>query len=350
MTQPTPGDSSPPARPTQYPPATAGTLQPFRSLTVIIPTCGRPASLLRALHSLAAADRSGVDLEVRVADNACDPTLPGLLAAAGLDLNLTYVAEPQRGKAYALNRAIRSAPLREITAVLDDDMTVDKNWVRGVLTLSNRWPNAGFYTGRSCVAWPPGPIPAWAARPSYLWGWAFSVFDLGTREEAFHPHQWASGNHFWFRSATLPPEWDFAAYDLAGGEAIFMLHLQKAGFGGAFGPAALAWHHIQPDLLQLPRLRRRAFTIGRLLVLSRVVGLGAAHPKIHLLARWPWAALPFCLSAAGATALTALLARPFAFFPPAVHLEMVARLRSAAFQEYSRLLRDKILGRPNPLP
>jgi len=242
----------------------------MKALSVIICTADRPESLHETLTSLANTEREGVDMEVRVVDNGKSRKAGDVVREISETLTISYLVEEKEGKAHCLNRAVRSMPLKEIAAILDDDISVDPKWLRGVSAIASRWPEKGFFTGRTLVQWPveEEEIPHWARRFS-IRRWAFSAWDDGRIEHELHPGLWFPGGHFWFRSKLLPPDYDFAAYEPYG-EPRFMLFLSSSGHGGVAAPDAVAWHRVQRRLLDLNRQRRRAWVIGRLFGISRL--------------------------------------------------------------------------------
>lgn len=235
-------------------------------MTVIISTCNRKASLLRLLESCGMANREGLEIELVIVDNYGNLTPEMILDRVSPDLSISLLSEKTRGKAFALNRALASIPLRAIIAVLDDDMTLDPGWFQGAMAITNRWPEKGFFTGRTQIVWPDGSPPAWAHDPS-IRGWAFSALDFGSGEDLFPDGQWASGNHFWFRRDLLKAGESFPTNREPGylemAEPQLMLRLAARGHGGVFAPDALAFHHVQEGLLSRNIQRKRAVEVAR---------------------------------------------------------------------------------------
>src|SRR5712692_10838040 len=103
-------------------------------ISVIVCTFNRCATLAKALESLAAStlERS-VDWEVLVVDNnSSDQTREVVEHFRNHDPSrFTYLFEPQPGKSHALNAAIRHAK-GEILAFMDDDVTVEPNWLQNL--------------------------------------------------------------------------------------------------------------------------------------------------------------------------------------------------------------------------
>ena len=107
--------------------------------TVIVPTCyARPAQLERCLDSLRGLDYP--DYEVIVVDNRGRPTPP--LDSAGVRV----VHEPRPGGSAARNRGLAFAA-GEIVAFTDDDVEVDRNWLRALGARFARQPEVAAVTG-----------------------------------------------------------------------------------------------------------------------------------------------------------------------------------------------------------
>jgi len=119
---------------------------PFPTLTVAICTKDRPENLALCLESLLKIQvtQCSPHFEVLVVDNA-----PSDEQTRNLVTNfphVSYVQEPMAGLNFARNRAIKEAS-GEILAYLDDDVTVDSQWLNG---LSEAWlenPDAAAFTG-----------------------------------------------------------------------------------------------------------------------------------------------------------------------------------------------------------
>jgi GT2 family glycosyltransferase len=101
------------------------------SVTVVIPTCGRPQKLARCLRTVSELDRDNFD--VVVVDNR--PNIPGtrdVVSAFTEHLSVRYVAEPRPGSSVARNRGLSEAS-SEFVAFADDDVLVDPGWLGWLL-------------------------------------------------------------------------------------------------------------------------------------------------------------------------------------------------------------------------
>lgn len=239
-------------------------------ITVIICTQNRADSLRLTLQCLAETDRVGLDVEVRVVDNASTDHTRQVVtdfnhangAESAAKLPIEYLFEPtlgNYGKSHALNRGLASNGIGRLVAVLDDDMSVEPHWCQGVVGLSARWPRATFFTGRTRVVWPAGPTPRWATHPR-IQSWIFSVQDAPTTDSPVQKGQWFLGGHFWFRSHVRESGHRFE--DIWATEPFFMLQLAAEGAQGVRGPDAIAGHRIQRQLLDPDVAIRRARRVG----------------------------------------------------------------------------------------
>lgn len=197
------------------------------SVSVIVPTIGRPASLRRLLESLL---QQTVPLaEVIVADGSADDGTAGVTGdprwlAGGLKVIRIAVRPPhavrQRMAAIAASRG-------ELLLLLDDDVALEPECAERLIAAVNRKPGiVGASADFNNQTWPP-PSPAWRFYLRYILGmpegsWQgrvvgpllrFGFPSAGTTEE--RPIDWlASGNTLLRRSA----------YDAAGGFSSFFLH------------------------------------------------------------------------------------------------------------------------------
>lgn len=117
-------------------------------VSVVIATYRRPALLACCVDSVLAGDYPQV--EVVVVDNC--PSDPATRAAIGsrygTDPRVRYVAEPTAGTSQARNTGVAVAS-GEIVAFTDDDVTVDRQWLRALVATLAANPRAGCVTGMS---------------------------------------------------------------------------------------------------------------------------------------------------------------------------------------------------------
>jgi len=267
-----------------------------KDISVIICTRNRSDSLLVTLDGLAHNDRTGLDLEVVVVDNASTDDTRGVVDSFRDRLPLRYLFESELGtygKSHALNCAIDSGGLGEIVAVIDDDISPHPDWLRGVISISKRWPDKDLFTGKTTIIWPTDNVPGWALQP-VLHSWIFSAISYGDQDKSLAPGRWFSGNHFWFRLRVLDGGRRFRDIWLT--EPDFMLQLAEDGYQGVSGPDAVVGHRVQPRLLSQDVARELALQVGRCYASLRLHPYRSRVKQAVLFKRHPlWARL-FCLA------------------------------------------------------
>jgi glycosyltransferase involved in cell wall biosynthesis len=127
----------------------------FPTLTVAICTKDRPENVVRCLEHLLNVETPNHVLlqktlgnpsgfEILVVDNApSDEQTRELIATLA---GVRYVREPKAGLDFARNRALQEAT-SEIIAYLDDDVTVDRQWLNGLIEAWAENPDAAAFTG-----------------------------------------------------------------------------------------------------------------------------------------------------------------------------------------------------------
>lgn len=120
-------------------------------VSVIVCTRNRASSLRLALQSLAAMEIApGIAWELIVVDNgsqdATREVVEEFARATGLDIR--YAFEAALGISHARNRGLREAR-GEIIAFTDDDVQVDRSWLREILAEFDADPDLALLLGRT---------------------------------------------------------------------------------------------------------------------------------------------------------------------------------------------------------
>lgn len=118
-------------------------------LTIGIATYNRADSLKRALLSfLRIKELESLSYEILVAQNNCtDGTSQALNAVQPIfGDKLRFFNEKKQGLSFARNRIVRESQ-GEIIAYLDDDVTVDENWLMALAKAYRQWPDAACVGG-----------------------------------------------------------------------------------------------------------------------------------------------------------------------------------------------------------
>ena len=228
-------------------------------ISVILCTHNRCQSLAKALNSLAALTLpESVEWEVLVVDNNSSDGTREVVQRDFLGRyprRFRYLFEPQPGKSYALNAGIRQAQ-GDILAFTDDDVTVEKTWLRNLTAALNNseWAGAG---GRVVAEWA-CPPPLWLSLEGrYALGDTLALFDRGG--EAHELSENPFGANMAFRKAMFERYGGFRT-DLgprAGSrepqkseDAEFGRRLLDAGERLRYEPSAIVHHWVPENRLQ----------------------------------------------------------------------------------------------------
>jgi GT2 family glycosyltransferase len=240
------------------------------SVSVVVPTCRRPADLARCVDSILATDYPR--LEVIVVDNAPqEPETAALVAEKfSAELRVRYLREWTPGASRARNLGVRSAH-GEIVAFADDDVVVDRYWIAALTHALDANPDVGCVTGLVIPMALDTPVQSWFEQfGGFNRGYERRVFDLGERrgDALLYPYTAGAfgglGNAAFRRSALRQPD----AFDvtLGPGTPAFgaedqdaFVALLRAGGRLLYEPAALARHRHREEY---GHLRWQVFTYG----------------------------------------------------------------------------------------
>ncbi len=261
------------------------------TLSIIIATHSRPASLARLVRSLSGQLRAGRD-ELAVAENGTPhpaqlpPDLP----------RLTHFHDARPGKCRIQNRAI-AGTRGEIVALLDDDLTAGARYLDAVEKFFEEHPEFAAMAGRILPA--EDPVAKVGENAVYL---DLPIFDKG---EACQEVRGVLGANMAFRRSVLEAAgpFDERLGPGAGGheeETEMSQRLRRMGFRIGYAPNAVVYHEVDPAranrdrFIRISRERGRcrmlhenhsAFDIavknlvaGARLAIAR--GLGAGLPRI----------------------------------------------------------------------
>jgi GT2 family glycosyltransferase len=253
--------------------------------SVVLCTRDRVSSLAAALQSLRDVDYD--DYEIIVVDNASRTQDTAEYVTSLGDPRIRLLTEPIAGLARARNTGLRAAR-GEIVAYTDDDVVVDRRWLRGLA--------AGFARGDvACVS---GLVPTGEIRTRtqmwfdrrVSWSDATSVrvyrMDHPPANDPLFPFRvgdFGTGANFAVRRQTLLKLGGFdealgVGTPTGGGEDLDMF-VRVLLDGGALviEPSAVVWHRHRDDV---PALRKQAVGYG--------LGLGAWLTKLVLRPRTAW--------------------------------------------------------------
>ena len=233
------------------------------TISVVIPTRDRIEMLVRTLRSLAAAADSG-ELEVLVVDDGSDPPIAEALEGDVDGLELRVLRQEGAGLNAARNTGIAETS-GSVVAFLDDDVLVEREWVRGLRAAFGEGSSIAVAAGRALPD-SERPVPEWieAQKLQYI-----SILDLGDEPGPLPPHTGPVGANLAVSRAWLERVGGFrAGLDregrslISGGDTDLVRRIEAAGGEVVYWPAATVHHFVPPERLTRSWFRRRAEAQG----------------------------------------------------------------------------------------
>jgi glycosyltransferase involved in cell wall biosynthesis len=228
-------------------------------VTVILCTFNRCASLAQALNSVAVSKMpESIGWEVLVVDNNSTDQTRAVVEdfCRKYPGRFRYLFEPQPGKSYALNSALRTT-LGDVLAFMDDDVVVEPTWLRNLTAPLQNGPWAGT-GGRILPQWPCTP-PSWIPIKEQYGLGPLVLFDLGP--EAGPLAEPPFGTNMAYRRAIFDKYNGFRrdlgpnpGSEIRGEDTEFGNRLLRAGEQLWYEPSAVVHHKVPPN-----RLRQRYF-------------------------------------------------------------------------------------------
>ena len=239
-------------------------------ISVILCTYNRSQSLLGALDSVAAQTLpESVEWEVLVVDNnSTDRTREVVEDFCGRHpRHFRYLFEPQQGLCYARNAGLRQAQ-GDVVAFVDDDVTVDPNWLYNLTAplASGEWAGSGGMTVPAQTV----ALPGWLVRdgPDNMLGALCAHFDLGDQPRELDRPPY--GTNMAFRRQMFEQYGEFRTdLDRCGGDTIsngdteFGRRLMKAGERLRYEPSAIVYHPVREDRVKKDYFLAWYFDWGR---------------------------------------------------------------------------------------
>jgi GT2 family glycosyltransferase len=213
-------------------------------VSVVVPTAGRPAAIVRLLEGLAAQTMAPDRFEVLVTDDGTDPPVAPALAALRLPFRLRCEWQRQRGPAAARNRALANARA-PLLLILNDDAGPPRDLLERHVKAHAASPRPRAFLGGFDFA------------PDCLTPFAIAVTRMGV-VFPFHEMKHGApnpGNFFWTCNVSVPR----ASVQQAGGfdesfdrpicEDVELGHrLEKLGVPVFFLEDAACLHHHRVDV------------------------------------------------------------------------------------------------------
>jgi len=247
--------------------------QGSESVTVVICTRNRAEALRVCLQSVGLLEHDAVEFVIVDNAPADDSTREVIMEIAAEDSRFRYVREPHPGLTWARNRGLAHAT-GEIIAYTDDDVRVDRLWIKGLLRGFHRRTDVACVTG--LVASASLELAAeqyFDARVSWSSTCEPRVYDARHGPAGIELHPYAAGGfgtgaNFAFRTRLLREIGGFdeslgAGSPCAGGEDLdIFVRCLRAGYSISYEPAALVWHEHRTDQ---DELRRQMYAYGKAL-------------------------------------------------------------------------------------
>lgn len=238
------------------------------TLSLIISTYNRSESLLRTLGSVIRQSAPADKWECIVVDNnSTDSTATRFAEFAELypALNLRLVHEEKQGLSHARNRGIEESR-GEIIAIIDDDETINRDFIRSYISLFEECPAADAAGGRIIAAYDEGR-PRWMS--PYVERPIANPMDFGNEVRPFPEGRIPGGGNMALRRSTIERIGDFdpalgrTGKSLIGGEENDLFErLRRVGGQIYYAPNAVIWHHIPPQKLTAEYRRNLAYKVG----------------------------------------------------------------------------------------
>lgn len=232
------------------------------SLTVIICTWNRAASLSETLHSLRrqrGLDR--VQVEVIVVDNNSNDSTREMVESHQANWpfgDLVYLFEPRQGKQFALNLAINNAK-HEILAFTDDDIVFSETWLISALGLfeDSAVELAG---GRTLITWPAVGRPPWYHDEMQA---VLGAVDLGPTRLDPAPDAYAPGGaNLLARRQLFARVGKFSETHFRHMDFEFGMRCRALGVRVVYEPSLLVYAPVDEHCLSLRYFRRWSFKAG----------------------------------------------------------------------------------------
>lgn len=255
-------------------------------LSVVIPTYNGAQRLPEVLEHLhAQVVPAALQWEIIVVDNNSQDETAAIAqqyqAQWSWNVPIRYVFEPRQGAAFARQTAIRQAH-SDLVGFLDDDNLPAPNWVAEAIAFSQRYPEAGAFSGRIDGLFDVEPPQEIKKLLPYL-----AIRNHGDQVIEFEPEKLrlppaaslVVRKPAWLQNVPTEPALigRVGGVSMVGGEDYeVLLHIHKAGWKILYAPDLRTSHHIPPQRFE------RAY----LLRLAKSCGLTTCQLKLITTAKW----------------------------------------------------------------
>jgi len=238
-------------------------------ISVIIATYNRAEILRQILENMTRLDREGLSVEFVVVDNNSSDHTKEVIESFTERFPVRYLFEPKPGQNCARNRALEDVELGRFVVFTDDDVEPRKDWLKAIVSISERWPEYSVFGGKIYVVWPSVQIPKWAHKPN-IKSLCFAEHNYAESECVYAPGQYPFSGNFWVRRDLLANGRRFdesiawhPKNRILATETTFLQQLSEEGHGMLYTPDAVLGHRISPEQLSLKYIIKRAFQRGR---------------------------------------------------------------------------------------
>ena len=276
------------------PAQSASVAQP--SVTIAICTRDNPQDLATCLDRLLSV-RSAIPeavVSILVVDNApSDDRTKELVAAMP---GVQYVREPKPGLDFARNRAIQAAS-GDIVAFVDDDVIVDRHWLKALYQTFDEHPDAAAVTGLVL----PAELKTDAQilferRGGFEKKLTTTRYGQSLPGHPFYPclgGQFGTGCNMAFRRRVLlelggfDEALDTGAALPGGGDTDMFYRVVRAGHPLIYEPQFLVFHRHRREMRQLRRQYSRSWGLGLMAHVTKTYQCDVAQrPKLRRLVAW----------------------------------------------------------------
>jgi len=239
-------------------------------ISVLIATYNRAEILRQTLQSMTKLNRDGLSVEFVVVDNNSSDHTKEVIESFTDRLPIRYLFESRPGKNCALNKALNEVPLGKLVAFTDDDVEPQKDWLKAIIAITNRWPDYGAFGGQSYPIWPNEEIPGWARR-RWIQSSCFGFHDYSEHDTPYSPGSYPFGVNYWIRREIFSEGRRYndafgphpASNFLMGSEVSLLQQLTIDGYGIMYSPDAVVGHRFQPEMLSEKYIKKRSYRLGR---------------------------------------------------------------------------------------
>lgn len=237
------------------------------ALTVLLATYNRADILADTLNDLANITQPQQKWELIVVDNNSTDHTRWVCRRYADRLPLVYIHEPRQGKSYAINTGIDSAH-GELVAITDDDVSPCKNWLNELIQGAARYPDIQVFG--QCLRDRFIDPPQWF-HPISDGMLLFGRSDHGPVDKYYEDTVVPAGAAMMIRRSALLETG--IRYDcsmgpngrsrIEGEDRKFLYEFLQAGYPIVYLANARLEHRTYPGQMTLPRLRHRAYNMGR---------------------------------------------------------------------------------------